>query len=194
MTDTRSLILDTAARLFAEQGYVAISMRDVARAAGMTQANLYYHFRDKDQMINDTLAHLFASRIASLDEVLETHLADGDELERFVRWMVKLLAEDIVFARLLHRELLDGDAGRLANLAQAIFLRPFTLFTEIVSAQGRRSDPRPLALSAIALIIGQILVLPLMPLLAGNAYDVNNPDPMVTQILAMLRPALSEQS
>jgi len=29
MTDTRSLILDTAARLFAEQGYVAISMRHI---------------------------------------------------------------------------------------------------------------------------------------------------------------------
>ena len=45
------LVLDAAARLFAEKGYGATSMRDIAGAAGMLPGSLYYHFASKEELL-----------------------------------------------------------------------------------------------------------------------------------------------
>jgi AcrR family transcriptional regulator len=42
----RELMIDVAAELFQEQGYSATSVRQIADAVGVTEAALYYHFKD----------------------------------------------------------------------------------------------------------------------------------------------------
>ena len=44
-------VLDAAARLFAEKGYSATSMRDIAMACGMLPGSLYYHFAAKEELL-----------------------------------------------------------------------------------------------------------------------------------------------
>lgn len=53
--DGRALILDTAARLFREDGYAATSLRDIAARCGMKAGSLYYHFASKDEIIGEVL-------------------------------------------------------------------------------------------------------------------------------------------
>jgi AcrR family transcriptional regulator len=48
---TRQLILDTALRMFKEQGYARTSMRAIARAAGVAVGNAYYYFPSKEHLI-----------------------------------------------------------------------------------------------------------------------------------------------
>src|ERR1039458_4178641 len=45
MTDTKERILDTAERLFSEQGYAATSLRSIIARAGVNLAAVHYHFR-----------------------------------------------------------------------------------------------------------------------------------------------------
>ncbi|WP_232219891.1 TetR family transcriptional regulator [Pseudogulbenkiania sp. MAI-1] len=45
--ETRSLILDTAERVFAEQGVSRTSLADIATAAGLTRGAIYWHFKNK---------------------------------------------------------------------------------------------------------------------------------------------------
>jgi AcrR family transcriptional regulator len=52
---TRDRVLRLADALFARRGYAAVSMRDVALAAGVTKPALYYHFRDKDALFTECL-------------------------------------------------------------------------------------------------------------------------------------------
>lgn len=47
MSDTRQRILDIATALFAERGYAATSLADIAERLGTSKAALYYHFRSK---------------------------------------------------------------------------------------------------------------------------------------------------
>jgi len=47
----RTEILETAARLFAEQGFHATSMRDLCAALGMSPGNLYHWFPSKQAII-----------------------------------------------------------------------------------------------------------------------------------------------
>lgn len=51
MRDTKKRICDTAARLFNEQGYSAVSLRDIAKNTGITIGNLTYHFRKKEDLL-----------------------------------------------------------------------------------------------------------------------------------------------
>lgn len=49
--DTKDRIADEARRLFNEQGTAAVSTNHIARAAGVSPGNLYYHFRNKEEII-----------------------------------------------------------------------------------------------------------------------------------------------
>ena len=44
---TREQILDSSLRLFSEKGFARASVRDIAQAAGITDAAIYYHFASK---------------------------------------------------------------------------------------------------------------------------------------------------
>jgi AcrR family transcriptional regulator len=48
--DIRERILEEATVLFVSRGYHGISMREIADAAGVSKAGLYYHFRDKEAL------------------------------------------------------------------------------------------------------------------------------------------------
>jgi AcrR family transcriptional regulator len=48
----REPILAAAAELFHARGYSATSMQDIARAAGLSRPALYYHFRDKHDILS----------------------------------------------------------------------------------------------------------------------------------------------
>ncbi|GIV85833.1 MAG: TetR family transcriptional regulator [Candidatus Roseilinea sp.] len=49
--DTRRAIFQHAMRLINERGYEAVSMSDIAHAAGLTKATLYYHFSSKADVL-----------------------------------------------------------------------------------------------------------------------------------------------
>ena len=46
----RDAILDTSAKLFNQYGYKEVSIRDIAQACGLTNAALYYHFKNKEDL------------------------------------------------------------------------------------------------------------------------------------------------
>jgi AcrR family transcriptional regulator len=50
---TRRLIADTAARLFAEQGYEHVAVTDVARQAEVAEQTVYNYFPSKEQLVID---------------------------------------------------------------------------------------------------------------------------------------------
>ncbi|WP_396931267.1 TetR/AcrR family transcriptional regulator [Mycolicibacterium sp.] len=54
-TSPRAGIVNAATRLFSEKGYAQTTMSDIARAAGLNQSSLYYWFRNKEQLLGETL-------------------------------------------------------------------------------------------------------------------------------------------
>lgn len=62
---TRQLIADTAAALFAEQGYDAVAVLDVARAADVSEQTVYNYFPSKERLVFDRDAE-FEQRLARL--------------------------------------------------------------------------------------------------------------------------------
>lgn len=53
--NSRKQILDAAAKLFAEHGYVATTMRDIAQETGIKAGSIYYHFAAKEQILDEVM-------------------------------------------------------------------------------------------------------------------------------------------
>jgi AcrR family transcriptional regulator len=52
---TKAKILEAAFRRLAREGYAALSVREIARDAGVNHALINYHFRTKDQLVIEVL-------------------------------------------------------------------------------------------------------------------------------------------
>ena len=121
MNDTKERILDTAERLFAEQGYAATSLRSIIAGAGVNLAAVHYHFHSKEALLEAVILRrsLPANqrRLALLDQ-LEREAGDNlPSLERVIEAFVAptfQMARDpksggMVFMRLLGRLHAEGD-------------------------------------------------------------------------------------
>lgn len=62
----REAILDTSAKLFSQHGYKEVSIRDIAQACGMTNAALYYHFKNKEDLFLAMLQRDHEQTLAAL--------------------------------------------------------------------------------------------------------------------------------
>ena len=57
----RERVLEAALTLFNEQGTGAVSTNHIAEAAGISPGNLYYHYRNKEEIIRALFEQLFAA-------------------------------------------------------------------------------------------------------------------------------------
>lgn len=64
----RDAILDTSAKLFNQHGYKEVSIRDIAQACGLTNAALYYHFKNKEDLFLAMLQRDHEKTLAALRE------------------------------------------------------------------------------------------------------------------------------
>ncbi len=81
----RDLLIETASRLFQEYGYNATSVRQIADAVGVTEAALYYHFKEgKRALLQAVLAHYTPNII-----IVEDNYADIPTLGGFIRQFIQ---------------------------------------------------------------------------------------------------------
>jgi AcrR family transcriptional regulator len=69
MAERRRKILLAAARLFAEKGYHATTMDDIAEALGASKGVIYYQFRSKDEIIAELRVTLAEESIEDVERI-----------------------------------------------------------------------------------------------------------------------------
>ncbi|MGV0771106.1 TetR family transcriptional regulator [Mycolicibacterium sp. (ex Dasyatis americana)] len=67
----RDELLDLAARMFAERGLKATTVRDIADSAGILSGSLYHHFKSKEQMVEEVLKDFLDWLFARYQEILD---------------------------------------------------------------------------------------------------------------------------
>ncbi|MEU5917015.1 TetR/AcrR family transcriptional regulator [Streptomyces sp. NPDC004288] len=82
--ERRRELLDTAAEVFAAQGYNATTVRKIADAAGMLAGSLYYHFDSKESMLDEILATFLNELWEGYDAVLDAGLGPRETIEALV--------------------------------------------------------------------------------------------------------------
>jgi AcrR family transcriptional regulator len=67
---TRALILDTAIEILAEKGIERTSILELAERAGLSNASFYYHFRNKDELIDAVGGAVASTLVREVDEAI----------------------------------------------------------------------------------------------------------------------------
>lgn len=65
------MILQEASRVFADKGYHQATVRDIARATGVSLAGLYYYFKSKEDLLFLVLDHSLGRLLSRQREALE---------------------------------------------------------------------------------------------------------------------------
>src|SRR5258707_7344686 len=65
----REKILAAAVHLFAEYGYHAATMRDIARMAGIQAASIYYHYASKQALLVEVMDNHMQRLDAKLEHI-----------------------------------------------------------------------------------------------------------------------------
>ncbi|MAT93753.1 MAG: TetR family transcriptional regulator [Halioglobus sp.] len=129
--NTAERILDAAEDLFAEKGYSATSLGDVADRVGIRSPSLYNHFKNKEALYQAVLDRLLADFSAPLLE-----LENGPVTrERVFEWLEAIVRQHHAnpnLARLLQHAALSG--GPHTNELIELLFRP--MFTPRARIEG----------------------------------------------------------
>lgn len=115
---TKSALLNSAADLFAQRGYDAVSTREIAERAGVNLALIQYHFGSKAKLFLETV-HLLTEGSVDLVENLSSLPSKLDpdeaavELSRFIRDFLHYLfrPDGCSACRLIYREVIAGGSN-----------------------------------------------------------------------------------
>lgn len=140
---TRTRILDAARGLFNEEGTSAVSTNHVAAEAGVSPGNLYYHFKDKQEIIRA----LHARYAQAHEDRWEPSPDAGENLAR-LRENLAAGMESAWEYRFFEREilaLLRADAELRAAYGEVYQRRlaEWQAFAEHLVAQRMMRPPRP---------------------------------------------------
>jgi AcrR family transcriptional regulator len=82
---TRNALIDLAAEMFAEQGYIETSIRDIARRGSLTSGAIYGHFRNKADLLVAAISRRTADELEAQSLNTEDPQDYVDTLGRLAR-------------------------------------------------------------------------------------------------------------
>lgn len=143
--EIRTAVLAAATTLFAERSPHAVSVREIAAAAGVQHSLVHRHFGTKDDLVREVLA-AEGARISARAE------AAGDPVEGIVAEFRQVM-DDGVLLRAVARALLDGvRPGTFTQEHPAV--RSLTELAAAATVDRPDRDPRVLVAFAVAAAAG----------------------------------------
>lgn len=79
-------IVDTATRLFAEDGYHAVGIDRIIKESGVAKMTMYRNFPSKDDLVSEVLAQRTHSTLASMADAVSRKEAPLDRLHEVFAW------------------------------------------------------------------------------------------------------------
>jgi TetR/AcrR family transcriptional regulator len=133
----RQQLLRVAMRLFSEKGFSGTTTKEIANAAGISEATVFKHFDNKDELYAAILDHKACSRdFTNPFEELDEMIAAKDDFGVFYTMALNALShhhEDSDFLRLMLHSALEGH-----DLARTFFANFITNVYEFLGAYIRQ--------------------------------------------------------
>jgi len=136
---TRGEIVVAAERHFAERGFEAARLEDIAADVGIRRAAIFYYFRDKHELYAAVLEEVFAGAMAALP-------SDGSaaaRLEASLTGWIDYVARRPTVARLILREAASAQPGASSPL-QRTGRAPIEWFRAVIEEGIASGELRPL--------------------------------------------------
>ncbi len=100
-SDRRAELIQIASELFAQRGFLATTIRDIADAAGIQSGSLYHHFTSKESMVEELLDDYWTKLLERYRAVVESESEPTEAARGLVRASVLLLDECALALRVM---------------------------------------------------------------------------------------------
>jgi AcrR family transcriptional regulator len=142
----RERIIQQSTRLFVVNGYNAVSMREIAMACDITKAALYYHFKNKQELILDIFRDYLLEMSNLIDNCCQVNISTRETLTKMISDIMAQPSDRRGIIRLGTQEIanLDMDARQeFGILYQRYFINKIThIFEEgVTKKEIRPIDP-----------------------------------------------------
>ncbi|MEO8933558.1 MAG: helix-turn-helix domain-containing protein, partial [Xanthomarina sp.] len=87
-------IINTAAKLFKEKGYSAVTMRDIATVMGMKAASLYNHISSKQEILIEIIISLAEEFTYGMEKIRTSNKSCIDKLEEIVELHISITSQN----------------------------------------------------------------------------------------------------
>jgi AcrR family transcriptional regulator len=141
--DRKAEIRRRSAEVFAAHGFDRASIRDVARAARMSLAGLYYYYRGKDEILFDIQREAFETLLLRHAETLAGVKDPTEKLGRVVDAHLRFFADHITEMKVISRES-ETLTGPFAEQINELKRRYVRLVRGIVEEIGRTQPLKPI--------------------------------------------------
>ncbi|MCE9670653.1 TetR/AcrR family transcriptional regulator [Myxococcus stipitatus] len=156
--DLRQALVDATLALIAKEDVGAVSLREVARRAGVTAAAPYHHFRDKNALLAAVAEEGYRALNQRMDEAMARTRAPelAGRVKAMARCYVSFAVEHPAHYRVMFREEWGDEEKYAAVHAEGMraFQRLLDLTAEASAASGGRLDPETLAFNVWAWVHG----------------------------------------
>ncbi len=165
--DTRTAILQSAARLFGRLGYSGASVRAIVEEAGVSKPMLYYYFPDKRTLMEELLRSAFR-RLASM---VRERVRDASDLREALISAAEahfaFYEEDPDRARMLYRVLL-GSPDAVIGMLRRLSVEHVRLVEEVVCSFRKCSGKAGLTENETAIVFLSMINFQFVRRIAGG--------------------------
>jgi AcrR family transcriptional regulator len=136
----RAEILAVASEMFADRGYEAVTLREIAREIGYTHAVIYQHFPDKWHILAELSRETIELMVQNFDAIAAKHLSPKERLFATSRGLIQFCIDHPQ----QFRNVWFGPENRngvragqyIDDLGAPLFARFVQLFFEVAKAEG----------------------------------------------------------
>lgn len=135
--ETRELIVQTAAEIFAKQGYSETALRDITSRIGMTLGAFYFHFDSKLVLAGEIVRRQHETSIGAIQSITSTDASGMVSIVRLSRELAEQTRDDAVVRAGIR--LSTESVAELATVASAPYrewVAACRILLERASAQG----------------------------------------------------------
>ncbi|HWX35871.1 MAG TPA: TetR/AcrR family transcriptional regulator [Steroidobacteraceae bacterium] len=114
--DRREQLIRAALEVFQEKGFHATTVRDIGRAAGLTQGTIYNYVRSKEDILFLVCDRVIAEYISSMEAAAAATGDPGARLREALRRVTRVMIEQSSAILLVHHESHNLDRRSLRSL------------------------------------------------------------------------------
>jgi len=130
----RNTLIREASRLFRDKGYDRTTVRDIARAVGLQSGSIFYHFRNKEEILQAVMENSIRRIIEAARAALDGVVSPRERLTVLTRSHLEILlggTQDDMFVLLYEWRSLPGALRRPLLELRAAYER---IWREVVTA------------------------------------------------------------
>jgi AcrR family transcriptional regulator len=163
--EKREIILRAARKAFAEKGFAAVGIREIAKETGLNSATLYHYFENKEAIYAAVLEETFGRMVAILHEISQTDREPEEQLRYAIGRYIDFIHENRDILKILIHEL-NLETEIVAQVSRKFYDRFFAVAQEMLESRRgtpgiREVDPKNLLISGIGLCVIYFVIAPI---------------------------------